>query len=91
MLAVPSANTFLLQDDLADLSDVQVIINELSNTTLVHTNRQVRHTAQMALRCSHAVGLQPTYAHLDFTWGDDANVYIYPDVLNMLNKYAGKR
>lgn len=30
----------------------------------------------------------PTYAHLDFTWADDANTFLYPDMLQVLANYS---
>jgi len=33
------------------------------------------------------VGL-PGYGHLDFPWGLDAGVRLYPDILNAIKKYA---
>lgn len=28
-----------------------------------------------------------TFAHLDFTWGEDANTLVYADVLKLIQKY----
>ncbi len=30
---------------------------------------------------------EPTYEHIDFTWGIDACVRIYPAVLQLLQRY----
>eukprot|EP01126_Amoeba_proteus_P065947 TRINITY_DN9464_c0_g1_i1.p1 TRINITY_DN9464_c0_g1~~TRINITY_DN9464_c0_g1_i1.p1 ORF type:complete len:257 (-),score=49.38 TRINITY_DN9464_c0_g1_i1:120-890(-) len=39
----------------------------------------------------HVVQVQfvPSYAHLDYTWGYDANVFVYQDVLKQLEKFSG--
>jgi len=29
----------------------------------------------------------PSYAHLDFTWAEDAHMKIYPDMLALLHKF----
>lgn len=30
---------------------------------------------------------EATYAHLDYTWGEDAHTLIYPDILKLLKQY----
>lgn len=53
-------------DDLADLEDVQTLVNDLPSSTVVYTNRQ------------------PLFAHMDFTWGKDANPIMYPALLKLI-------
>jgi len=36
------------------------------------------------------VNEQPTYAHLDFTWGVSSFTKIYPDVVRIINQYSHK-
>ena len=36
-----------------------------------------------------AAQLEPSYEHIDFTWGIDAQVRIYPAILRLLQQYHG--
>jgi hypothetical protein len=31
---------------------------------------------------------EPTYSHVDFLWAENANVNIYPHVLQLIQKYS---
>eukprot|EP01027_Heterolobosea_sp_BB2_P015569 GEZU01022277.1.p1 GENE.GEZU01022277.1~~GEZU01022277.1.p1 ORF type:complete len:282 (-),score=39.20 GEZU01022277.1:104-949(-) len=74
----PSAQRFPIhlvyggQDELADPEDVEWLITQLG--------------------LNHNVALSydfiPQYAHLDFVWALDANLLCYPQILELLAKYA---
>eukprot|EP00658_Telonema_sp_P-2_P083833 TRINITY_DN9179_c0_g1_i10.p1 TRINITY_DN9179_c0_g1~~TRINITY_DN9179_c0_g1_i10.p1 ORF type:complete len:222 (-),score=73.20 TRINITY_DN9179_c0_g1_i10:415-1080(-) len=47
---------------------------------------QIVHQLPTKTLVNHTV--TGTYAHLDYTWGVDANQLVYPKVLDLLSKYA---
>jgi len=69
-VTVPTALYAGTEDDLADLTDVQTLIDQLPDSTVVHHD-----TIQ-------------GFAHLDFTWGKDANTLVYADLMKRIAQYA---
>lgn len=69
-VTVPTALYYGSHDDLADETDVQVLIDQLPDSTVVHAD------------------LVMDFAHLDFTWGKDANTKVYASLMEQLAKYA---
>jgi pimeloyl-ACP methyl ester carboxylesterase len=67
---VPTALFSGGKDDLADPTDVAVLLNQLPSNIVVFKNEQ------------------PSYSHLDFVWGMDAQTLIYPDVVSLVKQYS---
>jgi len=48
----------------------------------------VAHLLTVLPKAPVLVHNEPTYAHMDFLWAEDANTLIYPLILQLLSKYA---
>lgn len=59
----------------------------LSWPTCLRPKADKRNSGLAENRVSNHLQVEPSYEHIDFTWGIDASTRVYPAVLDLLRMY----